>query len=311
MLSHATADLVAVVGSWSRWLGTERRLALRTIQGYREDMASFVGFLGGHLGEDVSLKDLATLGLADLRAWLAWRHGQDFARTTTARAVAGVRSFFRFVDRRHGIHNPALQAMRTPKRQHHLPRPLEEVDARDLITSARMEAREPWLGYRDTALLMLLYGSGLRIGEALGLNRRDIGMDPRALRGLRVMGKGSKERLVPILPIVAEAVAAYLAACPDPPLPDEPLFKGARGRRLQQGVVQRQVRQLRVTLGLSETATPHALRHSFATHLLGNGADLRAIQELLGHASLSTTQGYTEVDGRRLLALYASTHPRA
>ena len=211
-----------------------------------------------------ALTDLAALCLADLRAWLAWRHAQDFARSSTARAVAGVRSFFRFVDRRHGIHNPALQAMRTPRLPHRLPRPLVEEDARDLITSARIEAREPWLGYRDTALLMLLYGGGLRIGEALRLNRRDIGVDPRGLRGLRVLGKGNKERLVPILPIVAEAVAAYLAACPSPPLPDEPLFKGSRGARLQQGVVQRQVRQLRVSLGLPDTATPHALRHSFA-----------------------------------------------
>lgn len=311
MLSHATADLAAVIETWLRWLGTERRLAVRTVQGYREDMASFVRFLGDHQGGAVALSDLAALRLADLRAWLAWRHGRDYARTSTARAVAGVRSFFRFVDRRHGIHNPALQAMRTPRPQHRLPRPLVEEDARDLITAARTEAKEPWLGHRDTALLMLLYGAGLRIGEALGLNRRDIGVDPRALRGLRVLGKGSKERLVPVLPIVAEALATYLAACPIPPLPDEPLFKGAQGRRLQQGVVQRQVRQLRVALGLPDTATPHALRHSFATHLLGDGADLRAIQELLGHASLSTTQGYTEVDGRGLLRLYARAHPRA
>jgi integrase/recombinase XerC len=311
LLLHATPDLIAVVESWCRWLRAERRLAERTEQAYRQDMASFVRFLSGHLARDVALSDLAALQLLDLRAWLAWRHGEDFARTSTARAIAGVRSFFRFVDRRHGIHNPALQAMRTPRLPHRVPRPLAENDARDLILSARTEARELWLGHRDTALLMLLYGAGLRIGEALALDRRDVGMDPRSLRGLRVRGKGDKERLVPILPIVAEAIAAYLAACPIPPLPDEPLFKGARGRRLQQGVVQKQVRQLRVTLGLPETATPHALRHSFATHLLGDGADLRAIQELLGHASLSTTQGYTEVDSRRLMTLYARAHPRA
>ena len=310
-LLHATADLAAVVQSWTTWLRAERRLAERTEEAYRQDMASFVRFLAGHQGGDVALADLARLELADLRAWLAWRHHESYARTSTARAIAAVRSFFRFVDRRHGVHNPALQAMRTPRLPHRIPRPLAEEDARDLLISAGTEARELWLGHRDIALLTLLYGAGLRIGEALALNRRDIGLDPRDLRGLRVLGKGDKERLVPVLPIVAQAIAAYLAACPIPPLPDEPLFKGARGGRLQQGVVQKQVRQLRATLGLPESATPHALRHSFATHLLGAGADLRAIQELLGHASLSTTQGYTEVDSRRLMTLYAKAHPRA
>ncbi len=308
---HATADLAAVVESWRLWLRTERRLAERTQVAYRQDMASFLAFVAGHQGGDVALADLASLRLADLRSWLAWRHGEGFARTSTARAIAAVRGFFRFADRRYGVHNPALQAMRTPRLPHRLPRPLPAEDARDLLLGARVDARQPWLGYRDTALLTLLYGGGLRIGEALALDRRDIGIDPRSLRGLRVRGKGGKERLVPILPIVAEALAAYLAACPIPPLPNEPLFKGARGGRLQPAVVQKQVRQLRATLGLPETATPHALRHSFATHLLGAGADLRVIQELLGHASLSTTQGYTEVDAGRLMTLYARAHPRA
>jgi integrase/recombinase XerC len=308
---HATADLAAVVESWRLWLRAERRLAERTQVAYRQDIAGFLAFLAKHQGSDVGLADLVSLRLADLRSWLAWRHGEGFARTSTARAVAAVRGFFRFVDRRHGVHNPALQAMRTPRLPHRLPRPLPAEDARDLLLGARTDARQPWLGYRDTALLTLLYGGGLRIGEALALDRRDVGVDPRSLRGLRVRGKGGKERLVPILPIVAEALASYLAACPIPPLPDEPLFKGARGGRLQPAVVQKQVRQLRATLGLPETATPHALRHSFATHLLGAGADLRAIQELLGHASLSTTQGYTEVDARRLMTLYARAHPRA
>jgi integrase/recombinase XerC len=310
-LLHATADLAAVVQSWTTWLRAERRLAERTEEAYRQDMASFVRFLAGHQGVDVALADLARLELGDLRAWLAWRHHESYARTSTARAIAAVRSFFRFVDRRHGVHNPALQAMRTPRLPHRIPRPLAEEDARDLLISAGTEARELWLGHRDTALLTLLYGAGLRIGEALALNRRDIGLDPRDLRGLRVLGKGDKERLVPVLPIVAQAIAAYLAACPIPPLPDEPLFKGARGGRLQQGVVQKQVRQLRATLGLPESATPHALRHSFATHLLGAGADLRAIQELLGHASISTTQIYTRVESARLKSAYAKSHPRA
>lgn len=308
---QAAPDLAAMVEAWCRWLSAERRLAARTELAYHQDLKAFVRFLAEHRGGRVALADLAAIELADLRAWLAARHRDGLARTSTARAVAAVRSFYRFLDRRQGIHNPALLAMRTPRLPHRLPRPLAEEDARDLIAGARIEANQPWLGKRDTALLLLLYGAGLRIGEALALDRRDIGRDPRDLRGLRVRGKGDKERLVPVLPVVAEAIAAYLAATPSPPLPDEPLFKGARGGRLHPGVVQKQVRQLRVGLGLPETATPHALRHSFATHLLSDGADLRAIQELLGHASLSTTQGYTEVDGKRLLALYAKAHPRA
>lgn len=308
---HASPELATLAESWCRWLKAERRLAARTELAYRRDLLSFLRFLAGHRAARVSAPELAGLRLSDFRAWLAWRHGEGLARTSTARAIAAVRSFFRFLDRRHGLHNPALQAMRTPRLPHRIPRPLAEDDARDLVAGAQVEARELWQGLRDRALLMLLYGAGLRIGEALALDRRDLGVDPRDLRGLRVRGKGGKERLVPILPAVAEAIAAYLAACPSPPLPDEPLFKGARGGRLQPSVVQRQVRVLRAGLGLPETATPHALRHSFATHLLGAGADLRAIQELLGHASLSTTQGYTEVDGKRLLALYAKAHPRA
>jgi integrase/recombinase XerC len=310
-LPTLATDLDSAVEGWRSWLRSERRVAALTQQGYDEDLSAFIAFIVEHRGGPIGLADLVELRLADLRSWLAWRHNQGYARTSTARAVAAVRGFFRFLDRRHDAHNPALQAMRTPRLPHRVPRPLAETDARDLILAARTDARQTWLGQRDTALLLLLYGAGLRIGEALALDRRAIGVDPRKLSSLRVRGKGSKERLVPILPIVAQALAEYLAACPEPPLPDEPLFKGARGRRLQQGVVQRQVRQLRVALGLAETATPHALRHSFATHLLGEGADLRSIQELLGHASLSTTQGYTEVDARRLLSLYARAHPRA
>ncbi len=300
-----------MLDGWRQWLASERRLALLTRHGYEDDLAGFVRFMAGHKGGPVDLADLAALALADLRAWLARRHTDGYARTSTARAMAAVRGFFRYADRRHGLHNPAIQAIRTPRLPHRVPRPLAETDARELIESAQTEAREDWVGRRDAALLLLLYGGGLRIGEALALDRVAAGADPHALRTLRVQGKGSKERLVPILPVIAEALAAYLDACPVPPLPHQPLFKGVRGGRLQQGVVQKLVRQLRIGLGLPETATPHALRHSFATHLLGSGADLRAIQELLGHVSLSTTQGYTEVDARRLLALYARAHPRA
>jgi integrase/recombinase XerC len=222
-----------------------------------------------------------------------------------------LRGFYRFLDRQHAIRNPVLKAMRTPRFRRPLPRPLAADQAIEVTDAVGEQASQPWIGQRDVAVLTLLYGAGLRIGEALGLDRRDVGPDPASLKGLQVRGKGNKERVVPILPVVAQAIAAYVEACPWPSPPDSPLFVGARGGRLQQSVVQKQVRMLRGVLGLPETATPHALRHSFATHLLGAGADLRVIQELLGHASLSTTQNYTAVDSARLTQLYAKAHPRA
>jgi integrase/recombinase XerC len=311
MLAYAAADLDAVAAEWRAWLGGERRLAARTLRAYDGDLQAFVAFLAPHLGSgEVALKDLAKLGLADFRAWLARRHNDGLARSSTGRAVAAVRSFFRFVDRRYGVHNPALKAMRTPRLPRRVPRPLSPDQAEGLAETAT-EARQPWIGHRDRALLLLLYGAGLRIGEALSLDRGDLGSNPAGLSVLRVRGKGGKERLVPILPAVAEALAGYVAAWPEPLPPDGPLFRGARGRRLHPAVVQKRVRDLRGLLGLPETATPHALRHSFASHLLGGGADLRAIQELLGHASLSTTQGYTAVETRRLFELYSKAHPRA
>ena len=311
MLPFAADDLAAVAAEWRVWLAAERRLSPRSVVAYERDLAAFVAFVSGHLGGAVTLQALGRLALADFRAWLATRHNRKFARSSTARAVAAVRGFFRFVDRRHGVHNPALKAMRTPRLPRRVPRPLSPDQAAELAETAGDDVRLEWVGLRDTAVLLLLYGGGLRIGEALALDRRDLGPDPARLRVLRVRGKGDKERLVPLLPMVAQALAAYLAACPEPPQPDEALFRGVRGGRLQQAIVQRRVRQVRVTLGLPESATPHALRHSFATHLLSAGADLRAIQELLGHASLSTTQGYTAVETRRLLELYSKAHPRA
>jgi integrase/recombinase XerC len=300
-----------VVAGWRRWLAQERRLAARSVTAYEADLASFLGFLNEHADSAPTVADLGQLKAIDFRAWLAWRHRRDLAKSSTARAMAAVRGFYRFLDRRHGIHNPSLKAMRTPRFSRPLPRPLAPDQAIDVTDSIGEQAREPWVGKRDTAVLMLLYGAGLRIGEALGLDRHAVGIDPAGLKGLRVMGKGSRERVVPVLPIVTAAVGDYVASCPWPLPPAGPLFVGVRGGRLQQGVVQKQVRQLRGLLGLPESATPHALRHSFATHLLSGGADLRVIQDLLGHASLSTTQGYTAVDSVRLTQLYAKSHPRA
>ncbi|MCB1883380.1 MAG: tyrosine recombinase XerC [Geminicoccaceae bacterium] len=311
MLAFAAADLSEVHDAWLRWLRAERRLAPRTLVGYAADFQGFVAFTSRHVGGEVSVETLMALKPADFRAWLARRHREGYERSSTARAMAAVRGFLAFVDRRYELHNPSLKALRTPAYRRPLPRPLSVGEAIEVALTAGEQSRVPWLQARDLSILVLLWGAGLRIGEALGLNRGDIGLVPLEVQAVRVTGKGGKERLVPILPEVAKALAAYVEACPYPLPPEGPLFRGARGGRLQQAVVQADMRRLRALLGLPETATPHALRHSFATHLLEAGADLRAIQELLGHASLSTTQRYTAVDSAQIAKLYAKAHPRA
>ena len=310
MLAFAEPDLAEAYAAWRAWLAHEERAAARTQAGYAQDLRAFVGFMAEHQGGPLDLATLRDLAPAGFRGWLAWRLKEGYAKSSTQRAVAAVRGFLDFLDARFAVHNPALRAMRAPRAGRRLPRPLaiEEVSAlNDAVADER--DRAPWLIARDTALLLLLYGAGLRIGEALALNRGDLPAGDEST--LRVMGKGRKERLVPLLPVIRDALDAYLAACPYLPAADRPLFVGERGKRLQQAVVQKRVRELRHTLGLPETATPHSLRHSFATHLLGSGADLRSIQELLGHASLSTTQRYTGVDAEGLVRLYAKAHPRA
>ncbi|MDH3663661.1 MAG: tyrosine recombinase XerC [Alphaproteobacteria bacterium] len=297
--------------AWCDWLAHEKRQAELTVKGYRTDLMGFLGFCAEHLGGSPSLEQLAALKIIDFRAWLATRHRDGVAKTSVARGLAALRNFYRYLDRQHGLHNPAIKALRTPRQEQRLPRPLSSDQADDLVTSAPAASKLDWIGKRDTALLLLLYGAGLRIGEALALNRGMVGGDPSTLRQLTVTGKGQKQRLVPILPIIASAISDYIAACPFHLVDASPLFVGLRGKRLQPALLRRQVQTLRQMLGLPESATPHALRHSFATHLLTDGADLRTIQELLGHASLSTTQGYTSLDGARLMRLYQSAHPRA
>ncbi|HRY27125.1 MAG: tyrosine recombinase XerC [Geminicoccaceae bacterium] len=309
LLAFALPDLEEAFAAWCDWLAHERRAAARTQAGYRRDLAAFVAFLAGHQGGPVGLPAIAALTPQGFRGWLAWRLGEGYAKSSTQRAVAAVRGFLDFLDARHGIHNPALRAMRAPKTRRPLPRPLAVAEVTELTDAAANADQPPWVLARDTALLLLLYGAGLRIGEALELAAG--GLPAAGESTLRVTGKGRKVRLVPLLPVVAEALAAYRDACPHPLPADGPLFRGVRGGPLQPAVVQRRVRELRRALGLPETATPHSLRHSFATHLLGGGADLRSIQELLGHASLSTTQLYTAVDAEGLARLYTAAHPRA
>ncbi len=308
---EAGEEVAGLARAWLARLAAERRLAPRTVAGYRADLDEFLGFLARHRGGPVGSSELAALAPTDIRAWLADRQRRGYARSSTARALAAVRGFFRFVERELAVSCPAARAVRLGGVRRALPRPLSPEEAAALGEAAgRAPDRPAWIALRDRAILLLLWGTGLRIGEALGLSRGALGPEPGSVRELTVRGKGGRERIVPVLPVVAEALAAYCAACPWPLPAARPLFRGARGGPLQPAVVQRLVRELRLALGLPETATPHALRHSFASHLLADGADLRVIQELLGHRSLSTTQVYTRVDAQRLRAVHARHHPR-
>lgn len=302
----AEPDVVAAAENWLAWLAKEKRYSRHTVAAYGRDLAAFLSFLARHLGAPASLGDLDTLRQADFRAYLAERRRDGLEAASLARQLSAVRGFFRRLQRDKLGSNAAARLTRTPKLPKSVPKPLSVPAARKMIDAVE-EARDlPWLMARDAALLMLLYGAGLRIGEALGLNGRD---RPRG-DTLTVTGKGNKQRLVPILPSVRQAVDEYVGLCPWPLETDAPLFRGLRGGRLNAAIVQKAMRDARRALMLPETATPHALRHSFATHLLANGGDLRTIQDLLGHASLSTTQRYTDVDAEALLKVYSASHPR-
>ena len=303
----ASADLIRAVESWRQWLAGEKRASAHTLDGYGRDLAAFLGFLSEHLGAEPDLAALAGLGAGDFRAFLARRMGDGLARSSLARTMSTLRGFFKFLDREGLVHNPAIATVKAPRPPKSVPKPLAADEALEALATAGELHDEPWLAARDVALFTLLYGAGLRLGEALGLTRHDL---PRG-ETMVITGKGRKQRVVPLLPVVKEAIAEYLRQSPYPAEAGDPLFLGARGGRLNPGVVQRQMRRLRLLLGLPETATPHALRHSFATHLLAGGGDLRTIQELLGHASLSTTQRYTEIDPAKLARVYNDAHPRA
>jgi len=295
-------------GEFLDWLAHERRAAKLTVEAYGHDIAALLGFLTVHLGGEPDLAALAGLRLADFRAWLAAKAGEGAGAATRARHVSAARSFFRFLARRHGVTNPHLRLLDTPRASRPLPRALSKPQARAVAEDIGEESASAAIQARDVALFTLLYGCGLRIAEALTLDVRDAPAADGADM-LRVLGKGAKQREVPVLPVVRAAIGAWLRHHPSP-APESPLFTGARGARLNPGVAQRTMRQFRRHHGLPEHATPHALRHSFATHLLAGGADLRSIQDLLGHASLSTTQRYTSVDEAGLLEVWRRTHPR-
>ena len=303
-------DVSAEVGSWLAYLGAERRMSPKTVDSYRRDVSQFLRFLAEHLGGAQTLKQLAKLAPPDVRAFMAARRNEGVGSRSLMRCLAGIRSFTRFLERKGKGRVAAVTAVRAPKVPKTLPKPLA-VSAAVRITSTDLregETREQWIIARDAAVLALLYGSGLRLSEALSLKRSDARPNTEALV---VTGKGRKKRMVPVLPQVVKAIDEYLELCPFHLKPEGPLFVGARGGTLSPRIVQLAMARLRGALGLADSATPHALRHSFATHLLARGGDLRAIQELLGHASLSTTQIYTAVDTDRLLEVYVSAHPRA
>jgi integrase/recombinase XerC len=311
-LDCADARLALQMTHWLAHLRTERRLSPKTLEAYARDLSQCLVFLAGHWGTQVTLSRFAALEASDVRAFMAMRRASDIGGRSLMRALAGLRSFGRFLEQEGKGKVGALSAIRAPKVGKSLPKPIQIAAAKRFTDADGRagEARDPWIWARDAAVMALLYGSGLRISEALGLRRRDVPL-PGAGDVLIVTGKGNKTRMVPVLQNVLTLIQDYVAMCPHPLAPEGPIFVGARGGPLKARIIQLTMERLRGALGLPDSATPHALRHSFATHLLSRGGDLRAIQELLGHASLSTTQIYTGIDSERLLEVYRTAHPRA
>jgi integrase/recombinase XerC len=302
-VDHSAASIAA---RWHDHLSRERRRSEHTVRAYAATAHRLIHFLAGHLGAAVDQAALAALTPADLRAFLTVRRAEGLGNSSAARELSAVRGFLAFAAAEAGREG-ALPRLKGPKRARSIPRPISPDEAISLAEEAAEDAKAPWIAARDLAVLTLLYGSGLRVAEALGLTGAALPLG----EALRVTGKRNKTRIVPLLGVVKDAIERYLALCPWPPEKDAPLFRGARGGPLRGEIVRRAVMKARRSLGLPERTTPHALRHSFATHLLGRGADLRSLQELLGHASLSSTQIYTAVDAAHLMDVYRNAHPRA
>lgn len=290
---------------WLQWLQKEKRLSENTLKAYQKDLDGFVFFLQNHLGEEISIKIIESLKAQDFRAWLAFLSQKKMAKTSIARSMSVIRSFFKYLDQQNIVHNTVLKNIKSPKLPFSLPKSLSQTQMKDFLNAVTED--NGWTDLRNKALFILLYGAGLRISEALSLNCSTV----RNKDTLVIKGKGGKERLVPLLSSVQKSLQEYLNGFPFAIEEDTPLFIGIKGQRLNISVAEKEVRDLRRSLNLPETVTPHALRHSFATHLLEGNGDLRTIQELLGHASLSTTQRYTHASRARLKEVYQSTHPRA
>lgn len=293
--------------TWLAGLSALDASSEHTIAAYSHDVGQFLAFIATHLGGSAGIRQLGSVTQSDMRAWMAHERGSGLSGRSLARKLSAVKSFARWLAERESLEISAILAARAPKYTRNLPRPLSETAAREVIDLVPMQTRDDWAGRRDAAVITLLYGCGLRVSEALGLSGSDLPLGD----SLRILGKGGRERLVPLLPAARAAVMAYLRACPHPMQADAPLFRGSRGGALGRRHVAKVMEATRLQLGLPATATPHALRHSFATHLLAAGGDLRAIQELLGHASLQSTQVYTGVENAQLMEIYRSAHPRA
>lgn len=305
-LPNVAPDTVNALSRWRRYLESERRVSDHTLDAYGRDVGGFILFLGDYKGSTVKLGLLAGLQVRDFRAFMAARRNDGLSPQSTARLLSSIRNFYRYLARAENIENDAIEAVQSPKKPHRVPRPISEEAARSVIEILPDFADEDWVAARDIAVISLLYGCGLRIGEALALNKAN---QPKS-DTMRVMGKRSKERIVPVLPAVRQAIDDYVQKCPYQLAADGPLFVGIRGGRLNPRIIQGLMQKVRIALALPDTATPHALRHSFATHLLSRGGDLRTIQELLGHSDLKATQVYTEVDGAQLKRVYDQAFKR-
>lgn len=304
MIAPALTDALAA------WLDHQAALndaAANTLKAYQADVLGFLAFMGQHHGGQQGLAPLARITVSDMRAWMSHERGRGVGARSLARQLSAVKTFYRWLSDREGFEPTAVLSTRSPKFQKKLPRPLAQDAASAMIDTVELQSNDPWIAARDAAVVTMLYGCGLRISEALGLTGAVVPLP----QTLVIKGKGGKERMVPVIPAARDAVAAYLRLCPHPVEPSSPLFRGARGGGLNPRIVQKVMEKARMQLGLPATATPHAMRHSFATHLLTAGGDLRAIQELLGHASLSTTQAYTAVDTAHLMEVYGRAHPKA
>jgi integrase/recombinase XerC len=301
------APLSAALADWLAQAQALRGVAPNTVFAYQRDVSRYLDFLTRHLGGVVGTAQVARTSQTDLRAWMAEERARGLSPRSLARALSAVKGFTAWIADRTAADATTVLSARGPKYRRKLPRPLSEDSASEILTEIGIDARQDWIAARDIAIATLLYGLGLRISEALSLTGADHPLPPT----LRITGKGGKTRLVPVIPIAARAVSDYVTLCPHDLQPDAPLFRGARGGPVNARLIQGAMERARLRLGLPATATPHALRHSFATHLLSAGGDLRAIQELLGHASLSTTQAYTAVDAARLMEVYEKAHPRA
>lgn len=305
---EATSNASLLAQQWVVWLNTIKNVSKHTLTAYCYDVSQFIEFLSNHYGKDLNAQDLQDIALQDFRSWLVTRSSSAYNPRSTRRAISGLKNFFQYLANHHNIDNKAHMLISMPKVKKLLPKNLTVQQSQGLLNTIHELASEPWVGNRNQALFMLLYGAGLRLGEALQLTYGDI---IHAESGLKVLGKGKKQRLVPLLPPVMEAINHYIRLCPFSFEDKTPLFLGTRGKCLNPGIAQKEMRQYRSLYGLGERATPHSLRHSFATDLLSASGDLRAVQDLLGHASLSSTQIYTQLDQKDLLNIYRDTHPRA